>query len=151
MRERPRYVLDASVAAKWHLMDEEYQEEALALLTEYQEGRVLLLAPDHIRYEVANALRIAVRRNRLNAVQGRSALLQFLDWRIPTANADALIHSAFDVSVLLGCALYDGLYLALAQASNCPLIYADGTLRNIIAARFPLALWIGDFQASGPD
>jgi excisionase family DNA binding protein len=56
MRDSSRYVVDASVAAKWDLNDEEYQDPAYALLIDYQEGRTQLIAPDHLRYEVANTL-----------------------------------------------------------------------------------------------
>ncbi|MCX6020737.1 MAG: hypothetical protein NTZ05_03225 [Chloroflexi bacterium] len=48
-----------------------------------------------------------------------------------------------------GCSLYDGVYLALALARDCPLIYADNRLRNALRGRFPLALWIEDYQPLG--
>src|SRR5581483_11673040 len=46
MRNGPCYVVDASVAAKWHLNDEELQAPAHALLIDYQDGRTRLIAPD---------------------------------------------------------------------------------------------------------
>lgn len=45
----PRYVVDASVAAKWYF-EEEHSIEAARLLTD---DDVQLLAPDFIRLEVA--------------------------------------------------------------------------------------------------
>ena len=145
MPERPRFVVDASVAVKWHLDDEGQAEQALALLAEYREGRVDLTAPDQIRYEVANAIRVATRTRRLGFREGRTAIGLFLSWGIPTASADDLILAAYDLAEQLSCSLYDVLYVALAQAANCPLIYADRALRRLLEGRFPLALWIGDY------
>jgi hypothetical protein len=45
-------VVDASVAAKWHLQDEQDAERALVLFDRFVAGRVALWAPTHIRYEV---------------------------------------------------------------------------------------------------
>ncbi len=44
MAEVPRYVLDASVAVKWHLDDEDHAEQALAVLADYESGRISLAA-----------------------------------------------------------------------------------------------------------
>ena len=47
-----------------------------------------------------------------------------------------VIASAFDRSV------YDGMYVALAVATNTPLLTADERLANALAARFPVR-WLG--------
>ena len=70
--ESPRFIIDASVVTKWHLRDEQYTEQADALLTEFRDGRVHLLAPDQIRYEVASAIRAALRTKRLRPEEGRA-------------------------------------------------------------------------------
>jgi len=108
---------------------------------------VQLTAPDHIRYEVANALRVAALRGRVSQPEGRTAASAFLSWRIPTVRTDKLIIAAYDAAAEFGCALYDGLYLALAQATNSPLIYAEDALRRRLGGTFPLALWIGDYSS----
>jgi len=57
-----RLVVDASVAAKWHLpeRDEEHTDRALALLTQFRGGDLELLAPAHIRFEVPSVLTVAI-------------------------------------------------------------------------------------------
>lgn len=47
--------MDASVATKWHLGDEDHTEAALHIFSDYLHSRVSLLAPDHLRYEVSSA------------------------------------------------------------------------------------------------
>lgn len=146
-----RYVVDASVATKWHLHDEQDTDAAVALLAEFREGRVHLVAPDQIGYEVASAIRNAVRTNRLTVEQAGTAIADFLAWRIPTVAGDDLILAAYDHAIRFGCSLYDGLYLALADSAECPLIYADLRLRRAIEGRFPYSLWLADYAlVSGP-
>lgn len=145
--EIPEYVLDASVAVKWHLRDEEHAALALQILRDFREGRVGLLAPDHICYEVASAVQVAVLRDRITVEEGRSSLADFYGWGIPTVRGESLIFFAYDQALKLHCSFYDALYLALAQSANAPLISADEKLRHTIGQDFPLALWIEDYRA----
>jgi predicted nucleic acid-binding protein len=139
-------VVDASIATKWFLNDEEFAYEADALLRAFHEETVSLYAPDHIRYEVGNALRNAVRRERITDAQGRRALSMFLAWQIPTTTNDDLIRAAYDHAIEFDCAFYDGLYLALASETGTPLVHADQRLRNTLIGRFDLELWIGNLE-----
>ena len=77
MTEALVLVVDASVVVKWHLRDEEFVDLALRVLQDYQDGRIDLLAPDHVRYEVPNAIRVAVSRSRLSFVEGTGAVNDF--------------------------------------------------------------------------
>ena len=74
----PRYVIDASVATKWLLRDEPNTDLADLLLEDSREGRIDLLAPTQLRFEVASAVRNAVRARRLTAADGRGAIADFL-------------------------------------------------------------------------
>lgn len=145
MAESPRYVMDASNAVKWHLHDEDHVREAHAVLLDFREGRLQLLAPHHIRYEVPSAILGAVRRNRLPADVGATAVRQFLSWDILTVASGELIQAGYGYAIRFGCSLYDGLYLALAELTSSHFIFADRRLRNALADGFPLALWIEDY------
>jgi predicted nucleic acid-binding protein len=142
----PVYVVDASVAVKWHLRDEQDADIAVRVLADFRDGRSFLLAPDHIRYEVPSAIRNAIRTGRMTAEQGRAAITDFHGWQIPTVSDDALIRAGYEQALLFGCSLYDGLYLALAEIVACPLIYADNHLRNALGTKFRRALWLGDYR-----
>lgn len=143
--EAPRYVVDASTVIKWHLEDEEHVAEATALLADFYNGRVSLLAPDNIRHEVPGSLRKAVVRGRIDAQSGREAIEAFLSLPLPTVRSNSLVLLAYDWSLRYGCSYYDGVYVALAQTARCPLILADRRLFNALAGHFSWALWIGDY------
>lgn len=53
--------MDASVAARWHLPDEEHLTEARQLLIHFASGDIELFAPSEIRHEVASGASAATR------------------------------------------------------------------------------------------
>lgn len=141
-------VVDASVAAKWHLQDEEYAAEALALLTRYVNGEIELVAPDQIRYEVPSTITVATlgRSPRLTRSVAEAAIAQFLALGLTTVNTDALIQAAFPLVHHHTIAFYDALYLALSHALTIPFITADRKLYQRLTAQ-PQVIWIGDYHA----
>lgn len=137
-------VVDASIAIKWHLNDEDHVDAAVEILGAYRRDEIVFVAPDHIRYEVANALWRATRSGRIENRFGRISLDEFFAWSIPTVADDELIIAGYGFAESLGCALYDGLYLALASRESVPFVHADRRLRNVLGGRFELEAWIGD-------
>jgi predicted nucleic acid-binding protein len=115
------------------------------VLFAFQAGRIDLVAPDHLRYEVPSAIRNGVRTRRLTSDQARTAIADFLNWRLPTVGDDDLIRAAYEQTLRFGCSLYEGLYLALSESIGCPFLFADDRLRNALGNRFPSAMWIEDW------
>jgi predicted nucleic acid-binding protein len=141
-----RYVVDASIAIKWYLDDEEHVAEARAILSAYVDNSIMFLAPEHIRYEVPNALLVAAKRYRLDMTTAQLAVSNFLATRIATAGDYAMLTSAFDYASRFDCAFYDALYLVMADRFDCPFVHADHRLRNSLAGRFPREVWIEDYK-----
>lgn len=120
-------VVDASVAVKWHLVDEDYGGVAARLLNRFSQGDVILVAPDHIRYEVPAVFTVASRGSspRMTVQQGQEATEEFLALGLTTVGTDQLIVAAYPLAHQYAIALYDALYLALALQLSCPFITAD--------------------------
>ena len=144
-----RFVVDASVAAKWFLRDEPGSQSAEMLLADFRENRIQLLAPVHLHVEVSSAIRNAVRTGRLSVDDAREAIEVFMAWQIETVGGPEPILAGFDRAVRFGGSLYDGIYLALAEAVASPLVHADARLRNALGDRFPLAIWLADYVPAG--
>jgi predicted nucleic acid-binding protein len=139
-------VLDATIAIKWYLNDEDHVLDAQRILDRFSAGDVSLIAPDHIRYELVNALLTAVRSRRISDEAARSAMNDFLSLDIPTIRDDALLVSGFETASFYECALYDALYLVLAERASVPFVHADRRLRNTLRQRFPNEMWIDDLK-----
>ena len=140
-------VVDASVAAKWHLPDEDDIAIANRLLGRFVAGELGLVAPDIIRHEVVSAITVATlgRTPRLSVPEGGQAIADFLATGIETRPSVGLFSGAYDLVHQHGCAFYDALYLALAQCLSIPFITADRKLHQRIG-HLPDVFWLGTYS-----
>lgn len=145
--DRQLYVVDASVASKWLLRDEPGTSGADLVLADAREGRVDLIAPAHLRYEVVSAVRNAVRANRVEPGDARAAIADFLSWGIAVVDDGALIEAGYEQAMRVNCSLYDGCYVALAELLDVTLIYADRRLRNALGPTFHRGIWLDDYAS----
>lgn len=140
------FIVDASVAVKWQLTDEELADEAGLLLTRFSLGVTGLAAPFQIRYEVPSAITAATlgQRPRLTPEQGLRAIERFLAIDLHLYGNPDLIPAAYGLVHQHGIAFYDALYLALAQQLDVPFLTADRRLYQRIQ-QLPKVIWLGDY------
>ena len=143
-------VIDASVLAKIYLRDEEFSRVAEALVRGHSTGARQLVAPDLIQYEIARAIQAAVRKRRLDPIDGRRAVRQFFALRIQTLGSTErsrrpLIESAYLRAEQLGCRLNDAVYVVMAEVLGYEFITADRKLHTAISSQVDLVVWIGDY------
>jgi predicted nucleic acid-binding protein len=139
-------VVDASVAAKWHLRDEEHTDRARHVLSRFAQGQIALFAPIHIRVEVPAVIVAATRRRppRLSRQQGQEAIDEFLSLAIETVESPALTRAAYVLAHQHDLSFYDAIYLSAARALGAPLVTADRRFYERIRS-LPNARWIGDY------
>lgn len=116
-----KWVVDASVAAKW-LAPEAESTQAEALLDSE------LLAPDLIFPEVANILWKKHSRGEMDAATASAAARWLTQVPLQVVESIALITDALALSIRLQHPAYDCFYLALARQAGCPLVTADRRL-----------------------
>lgn len=116
-----KWVVDASVAAKW-LAPEAESTQAEALLDSE------LLAPDLIFPEVANILWKKHSRREMDAATASAAARWLTQVPLQVVESIALITDALALSIRLQHPAYDCFYLALARQAGCPLVTADRRL-----------------------
>ena len=138
------YVVDASVVAKWclRLSGETLVEESLHLRDEFVAGRLHLAVPDLFWPELGNIFWKAVRGERISGELAEEALQTTSELRIPTFPSHLLLKHAFTIATRFRRTVYDCIYVALAIASDRPLVTADERLANALAAHFPVR-WLG--------
>lgn len=74
-----RIVVDASVALKWYLGDEEHGQKALGLLDKYISDELVMLAQSLLEYELINGLIIARKRGRVKGENILKAIDGFMN------------------------------------------------------------------------
>lgn len=135
-------VLDASVALKWALDDEEAVEQAVTLRDDGVEGRVQLVAPSLWLYEVANGLVSAMRRRRLTSAEGARSLTSMGALGVELADPDP--KAMYTDALRYELSAYDAAYVALAEALSAPLWTGDLRLRTAVSRAVDVR-WIGDY------
>lgn len=134
-----RYVLDSSVSVKW-VISEADSGRAIRLRDEYRNGVHELLAPDIFPPEVANALASAERQGRIRSGESVIFLNDILS-AAPLLHASApLLVRAMEIAVSHRQAVYDCLYLSLAERENCELVTSDDKLIKALRSSYPFLL-----------
>jgi len=117
-----KVVVDASVVAKWFL-DEVYSDKSLQLRDEYISGRIRLLTPSLMPFEVLNVLRssrVYAKEELIGVV--RSLELYGIDlWTLRNEYGSRVAK----VAIELDLSVYDASYVALAEIAKASLVTAD--------------------------
>ncbi|MGE0135681.1 MAG: type II toxin-antitoxin system VapC family toxin [Dehalococcoidia bacterium] len=143
-----RVVVDASVALKWQLPDEDFIAQAAALRDDYLVRReVALVAPSLFLYEVTNAIGMAAKRARVSADVADEALANLVAANIelfPPEPARMLrLCRRFSI------AAYDAAYVALALQLRADLWTGDRPLYEAARGELASVRWIGDYPLPG--
>ncbi len=121
-------VIDASVAVKWFL-DEAHTRAALALQSDFIEGRLTLRVPSLFPYEVLNALTFSRRFRNPELIEAARDLDRSDIVTVPLSGA--YFEQTVAVSLQNRITIYDASYVALAAALDSPLFTADDTLLRL--------------------
>ncbi len=138
-----KLVIDASVALKWQLDDEEYIQQAVALRDDSLRRSIEICAPTLLLYEVINGFVVAARRGRLPSAEVSHAIRYLLELGISVRTPNPQRVAAF--ALTYGVAAYDGAYLALAEQESCELWTGDLALYRAVGKKLRWVRWIGDY------
>lgn len=141
-------VVDASIALKW-VIDESDSAKAHALLIEWSDKGIILLAPALFTYEITNILYQNVRKNEITLERAKRALedVMFLGIEIDIPQDFGLDRRAIELAHKFGFkATYDSHYLALAEREGCELWTADTKMWNALKEQVNWMRWLEDYQ-----
>ena len=116
-----RAVVDTNVVAYLLLGTERFVDEARLCLTSV----TMPLAPAHWEAELANVIWMAVRSGVLAADDGPLRLSLARRLGIETVATATLSQGALLKSLASGVAVYDTLFVELAQRTRCPMVTFD--------------------------
>jgi predicted nucleic acid-binding protein len=134
-----KYVLDSSVALKW-VLPESDSARAIRLRDEYRNGKHQLLAPDIFTPEIANGLASAERQARIKTGESAVLLLDILRAAPAIYPTPPLLLRAMVLAIANRRAVYDCIYLALAEAEGCELVTADDQFARGLRTSYPFIL-----------
>jgi predicted nucleic acid-binding protein len=138
-------VVDASVAAKWFIA-EDNADDVLELLSRPYE----LHAPDLLFLEVDNVLCKLIRRGLLSDEEGLNIHDRISTFPIRSYPSHNFREEAFHMAVGTKRSIYDCLYLAVAEALDGRMITADRKFFQSLQ-NSPLKdrmIWVEDFKSA---
>jgi predicted nucleic acid-binding protein len=143
-------VVDASVAVKW-LLDEPLSDVAEQLYNDSSAFHRPLVAPSLLPNEVTNAIYQQLRRGGLVETEADAAVVRFARLDVQLLAPPELPQEAYAFAKRhrLG-AIYDSLYVVLAQRLGAELWTDDRSLLNSVGPAAPWIRWLGDYPAAGP-
>jgi len=133
-------VIDASVAVKWFVREED-GDKALTLRNRHIEGGVTLVAPDLLVYEVANALSYHPKM-RDEDIEEDLAALFMVDLELVPPSTELTVSTTLRARQL-GISVYDSSYLVLAETIATNLVTSDKQLYDKVKSTGRLLL-LGD-------
>ncbi|MDO8657946.1 MAG: type II toxin-antitoxin system VapC family toxin [Candidatus Levybacteria bacterium] len=118
-------IIDASVVFKWFTVDEKEQDlvPALKLLDLHLHKKEIIIVPDLLLYELANALATKTKMT-LNKIKTNLQDLEDIQLKLIPVTFK-LISKAITFSKTYKVSAYDAIYAVLAKEKKCNLITAD--------------------------
>ena len=144
-----RLVVDASLAFKW-LITEHDTAVADKLAQDWNAAGIQLLAPPLLLAELANGIHRRIRDDHMKFDDGLKAFARILAFQVEITDTSALWGRALEVASELGQdAVYDSIYLALAESLDCQLWTADGRFYRAARDHHPRVHWLGEVASPG--
>ncbi len=122
------YVVDASVASRF-LLVEEFSDKASLVLEDFLSGTIDLKAPELVVYEVGNTLWKAVKQGFIGIEEAIQNFSYFLKLRIGSVRLDEEGHKAIlEWSIKNKATYYDSAYVLCSKILEATLLTADEIL-----------------------
>ena len=137
-------VVDSSVVAKW-VLPEPDSAQAQRLITDVAVAGERLIVLDLAFPEVCNAIWKRHRQRLITMVEAEAFLNALRRCPIHIEPAMRLLESALKIAVRYDRAIYDALFVALAQELGLNGVTADEPLYNVIHADFPQIVLLRDW------
>jgi predicted nucleic acid-binding protein len=135
------YVVDASVAIKWYLPEENTDDAERLLAVDN-----FLHAPELILPEFGSIVWKRIRRGEMAAQKGQEIIEEFVGAPLLKYPHAPLLEAAFAGAIETAQTVYDWIYLALAVSLNCQMVTADARFYHALqASRHARHLvWVAD-------
>ncbi len=143
-------IVDTSIAIKWILYEPD-SPTAKALLAEWIDNKMVILAPALLAYEITNSLYQKVRRGEITLERARAALTKTLSTglELDFPQDETLSLKAIELASRYNLpATYDAHYLALAELKGCELWTADARMWRTVKDQLDWVHWMGDYPVS---
>lgn len=136
-------IIDASVAAKWYLIDEVDSEIARQIQYDFVGGKIQISVPVLICYELANLLKSTTKSLRIDPEKALQSYQAFLNSDLTIYNSTDTMNEILEKAFELDISAYDASYLVLAEFLQIPFYTSDQKLLSKV--NHPLLKPLSDY------
>lgn len=122
------FIVDASFVLAF-LMPDESNLQSDKIFNQFKAGTIKLYTSPLLPYEIANSLRVAIMRKRINLKYAQDRLDEFLEYEIVERLVD--FKTAFNLSHQHNLTVSDASYLYLSQTQGFELLTLDTKLKSL--------------------
>jgi predicted nucleic acid-binding protein len=143
-------VVDTSIVIKW-VLSEPDTHTAEALLANWSNAKVTVIAPMLLAYEITNVLYQNTRRGNITIQKAREALAEVLNTGLilESSPISAISKRAIELAAQFNLsATYDAYYLALAEQKDCELWTADTRLYKSVQNKLPWVHTLNEYSTN---
>jgi predicted nucleic acid-binding protein len=137
------YVLDSSVDLKW-VLPEPDSGRATRLRDEYNASIHHLATPDIFTTEIANGLVVAQRQGRIQIGESITFFHDIIRNAPAIHSTLPLLPRAIEISLSTRQAVYDCIYVALAEILGYEMVSADDQLVRKLRPLYPFLIRLAD-------
>jgi predicted nucleic acid-binding protein len=137
-------VVDSSVVAKW-VLPEADSAQAQRLIAEVAGNGERLIVLDLALAEVANAIWKQPHRKQITLIEARQFLGVLLTIPVHVEPARRLLGPGLEIAAKYDRAVYDALFVAVAQNLGIPGVTADEPLQRAVHGDFPQIILLRDW------
>ena len=137
-------VVDSSVIAKWFVPEPD-SVLAQRVMTDTLAAGGRLIVLDLIFVEVTNVIWKKYRQKRITLAEARESLVDLMNCPLNAEPAARLLDPALELAMKYDRAVYDALFVALAQDLGVKGVTADQPLYNAMHADFPQIMLLRDW------
>lgn len=125
-----KYVVDASVVLRWLLPDEKDLGSS-EFFGRAKSGKIQILVPEILLYEVLNGIKSALISRRLNKQQADGAVKTFMALEIGWQDQKNDSARVMAIALKYNLSIYDAAYVALAKKLKVKLLSLDKKLQRL--------------------
>ena len=140
-----RFIIDASVGAKWFFI-EDLRDEATQYLLDGKRGDAELVVPQFFYAELMSVCLKRLKRGLTTFDEVFGISKDIMDLPLKSYPDKELAEVAFDNAAHYKISIYDSLYISLAEMYLAPLITADEQLFKACRKRFDFIEYLGNFR-----
>lgn len=100
-----------------------FGEQALSLLDKISQGKLQIVAPELILYEVSNAIKSSYKSGKISLKESKFLIKKVIELNFSLVDFNTILEQSFDIAAKYDISIYDASYVAAAKSQKDFILY----------------------------